>query len=178
MRFRPLGEVHTVNGEKLIVGLFEARGEQSLSGFVITADRGYVKLSMVPNLSQKGIEFDLIMPEHLLRCHPFVGKSHFTAERHDLDAKNEGVLSDDDVSESIEFTRQVHADLYGRDACFIIDDSSGRGPSTKLAEKCSGISSIQLGVLLQLFLFESGAPKRLQKFYALRIACQMLSALF
>lgn len=54
-----------------------------MAGFVLTADRGYGSLRMIPRLSKRGIGFIFIMPEHLVRCHPFAGSSHFNVHRFD-----------------------------------------------------------------------------------------------
>lgn len=48
--------------EKLINGLIDARGEGFLSGFLIAADRGYGKMSMISAVEKKGIGLIFIMP--------------------------------------------------------------------------------------------------------------------
>lgn len=120
--------------EKLIGALLEARGELSLTGFFLTADRGYGNFAMVPGLARKGIGFIFIMPAHLLRCHPFVGMSHFIAKRNELEEENEVLCSDEEgmgVGENI----RLYAAIHDRDSCFIIDDSPGIGPLSKYADK-------------------------------------------
>jgi len=75
-KFRRRGEAQVPNVEKLLDGLLEAREEQKLTGFLVTADRCYGNFEMVQKLGTRGIGFMFIMPEHLLKCHPFVGQSY------------------------------------------------------------------------------------------------------
>lgn len=85
VRFRRRGQTQTTNVIKLLDILVESRGEQSLHGLVLTADRGYGSMSLMRILMGRGIGSMLIMPQHLLRCHPFVGQSFFNVTRLDDD---------------------------------------------------------------------------------------------
>lgn len=82
-RLRRRGEAQAINVEKLLDAVTEGRGEESLHGMVVTADRGYGGMQLIRLLLRYGIGSILVMPEHLLRCHPFVGKSYFTVTRDD-----------------------------------------------------------------------------------------------
>lgn len=63
--FRRRGGSQASNVEKLINALADARDEESFSGFVITADCRYGKMSMVPGSAKKDIGFIFRMHEHL-----------------------------------------------------------------------------------------------------------------
>ena len=81
--FRRRGEGQSANVSNLIGTLLEGGGEQSLHGLIITADRGYGSFSLIQNLLTSGIGSIVIMPEHLLRCHTFVGETYFRCTRND-----------------------------------------------------------------------------------------------
>jgi hypothetical protein len=61
-----------------------------LHGFTVTADRGYAKMSLIKQLVDYDIGFVLIMPEHLLECHPFVGKSYLRVGWDDEESESGG----------------------------------------------------------------------------------------
>ena len=75
VRFRRRGEKQSDNVKQLIRNLLEGHGEHSIHGLVFTADRGYGSMALLKLLLSYNIGSIFIMPEHLLRCHPFVGKS-------------------------------------------------------------------------------------------------------
>lgn len=77
------GVSQSENVEKLIIKLVEGRGEQCLHGLVFTEDRGYRSSSFIRSLLRLDIGSILIVPEHLLHSHPFVGSSFFSAPRSD-----------------------------------------------------------------------------------------------
>lgn len=54
--------------------VLEGRCEQALNGMTFPVDRGYAKEGFINTLSEAGASIIVILPEHLLRCHPFVGK--------------------------------------------------------------------------------------------------------
>ena len=78
--------------------VLEGRGEQSLTGVTITADRGYAKQEVLCMLSNKGLISMFVMPEHLLRCHPFVGSSFLMPARED---DNEQPFGDDFEADTV-----------------------------------------------------------------------------
>ena len=77
----------------LIDAVLEGRGESSFHGFTLTADRGYGKYSLVQELFCKGISAIFVLPEHLIRCHPFVGRSFLSVARLD-DEESESEASE------------------------------------------------------------------------------------
>lgn len=116
VRFRRRGESQTSGVEKLINAVVNARGDESLSGFVIAADRGYRKMRMMPGLSRRGIGFIFTMPEHLLRCHPFVGVSQFDPTKGDIEQS--------DLENGIQQTPPADIRfIYDRENASIIDNS-------------------------------------------------------
>ena len=74
-RFDRRGEAQDVSVDKTLDRLLENRGELSVAGVTMTADRGFAKFAGIPKLMAHGIHAVYIFPEHLIRCHPFVGAS-------------------------------------------------------------------------------------------------------
>lgn len=101
---------------------------------MITAVRGYGKMSMIPALAKKGIGFIYIMPEHLLKCHPLVAASQFNPTMMDIDESDA-----DDYSDASSISHQTQSGnapmLYDRENAFVIDDSPKLGNLCKRAEK-------------------------------------------
>jgi hypothetical protein len=95
VRFRRRGEQQSANVLRLISTLIEGRGEQCLHGLLLTADRGYGSIALIRTLLRHGIG-SIVMPQHLLRCHPFVGRSFLRITRHD---ENEDESDLDEVSD-------------------------------------------------------------------------------
>jgi hypothetical protein len=81
VRFRRRGHTQTENVNQLLNCILERRREQSFHGFTITADRGYAKMALVKQLLNHDMGVMIVMPDHLIACHPCVGKSYFQLER-------------------------------------------------------------------------------------------------
>lgn len=127
LRFRRRGQGQCDNVDKLLNDILDGRGKQSLLGFVITADRGYGKLSLLKKLLKNGIGSILVMPEHLLRCHPFVGASFFDVSRNDQDEDSDGSTAEDGSDE--EDTDEGQLDLNASTTTFTSADSNQCMPS-------------------------------------------------
>ena len=56
-RFRRRGEKESQNVGKFLGGILDGRGEQSLTGFIITADRGYETYALLKEVLKDGISF-------------------------------------------------------------------------------------------------------------------------
>lgn len=128
------GNSQACDVEKVIDIIIDAQGEQSFSGIVITADRGYGEMSLVPALAKKGIGFLFIMPEHLLMCHSFVCASQFHPVKIDID----GVDAEDYGHASRTSLHTQYGNntmLYDREKSFVIDESLKIGNLCKRAEK-------------------------------------------
>eukprot|EP00474_Spongospora_subterranea_P007755 CRZ08213.1 hypothetical protein [Spongospora subterranea] len=97
IRFRRRGEFQVRNVDRQLNYILDACGEQSLNGFVMTADRGYGSMSLLKAMLSHGIRCIFIMPEHLKKCHPFVGKSFLNLDR---DEEIEGEPSSSTGSDS------------------------------------------------------------------------------
>jgi hypothetical protein len=85
---------------KLIESLMEGRGELSSKGLIVTADRGYGKAALLETLRDKGIGCMFVMPQHLLKCHPFVASSYFNPSRADIMESEDGDFSVDNEPNS------------------------------------------------------------------------------
>lgn len=59
----------------------------------MTADRGCSGTALISTSLKLGISSIFIMPQHLLRCHPFVGKSFFNATRNDFEKDCEKITT-------------------------------------------------------------------------------------
>lgn len=85
VRFRRRGVTQTSNVSSLLDALLEGRGEQSVHGLVVTAERGYGKLELIEELVRHCVWAILVMPDHVLRCHPFVARSFLNVMRNEHD---------------------------------------------------------------------------------------------
>lgn len=63
--------------------VLEGHGEKVLKSLTVSVDRGYGKESLMQTLADCGSSSIFVLPEHLLRCHPFVGQSYFMIDRDD-----------------------------------------------------------------------------------------------
>ena len=72
VRFRRRGESQFENVSKMLDLVFEGRGERSLHGFVLTADRGYGRIELMQMLLDKSIGSVCVMPHHINNCHPSI----------------------------------------------------------------------------------------------------------
>lgn len=68
---------------ELMAMVTEGRGEQSFNNFTLTFDRGYGKESLTNKVSNMGSSSMAVLPDHLLRWHPFVAKSYFKIGQED-----------------------------------------------------------------------------------------------
>ena len=98
LRFSRRGESQEDNVNKLLDSLLSGLGQVSVSGLVLTADRGYAKMKLMKRLMGLGIGSMFIFPEHLLRCHPFVGQSFLNVGRLDDDESDDDRGADTDES--------------------------------------------------------------------------------
>ena len=89
LRFRRRNEIVVDSVPKLVSTLTEGREEEALGGFFITADREYGNESILKFPMESGIGSMLIMPEYILRAHPFVGKSFLDPLRCDVEEDDE-----------------------------------------------------------------------------------------
>lgn len=83
--FRRRSDSQTIKVEKLLDDMVECQGQMSLNGLTVTEDRGYGSIGLLKSLIGRRIGGVIVIPEHLLRCHPFLGVPHFTPESADAD---------------------------------------------------------------------------------------------
>lgn len=103
VRFRRRSRSQSENARKILDVLADGGKEQSLHGLVATADRGYGSTLLLRSLLRRGVGTMLNLPEHLLRCHPFVCKSLFSVTKADEEEElplsneeDEGEIDDSD----------------------------------------------------------------------------------
>jgi len=89
-RYRRRGEPQVDSVRKLLTGLFDGRGEESLSSCIVTADRGYGKEAFMKLLSEFGVGSVFVMSDQLLRAHPFLAASYLNPSRADEEENEPG----------------------------------------------------------------------------------------
>lgn len=171
LRFRRRGESQAQNVDSLLSNLLAVRGEKSLLGFVITADRGYGKFSLLKRLLKRGIGAMMIMPDHVLKCHHFVGQSFFDVSRNEMDSESESSSGSDGIGEGelpgeascseriAECNSSVAVDethtfstVFDRPKKFIVEDGPDAGPSAKMAKNIYVLHEMVLEELWLLLL--------------------------
>lgn len=68
---------------KLIQMVLRDRGEQAFNSLTVSLDRSYGEKSLITRLADCGLSNIVVIPKHLLRCHPFLGRSYFKIYRDD-----------------------------------------------------------------------------------------------
>ena len=132
IRFRRRGEGQHENVQKLLTHIPDGRTSQSLCGFTITADRGYGSLKVIEELNKQGVSAVFVMPEHLLRCHPFVGFSYLSCGR--ADECEEEQLEDSDMAGEGDRSA-FEGIILDRPEAFVINDDASCGPDVLSAVK-------------------------------------------
>lgn len=69
--------------EKLMQMVLKGRVEQALNSLTVSVDHGHGKESLITTLADCSSSSIVVLPKHLLRCHPFVGRSHYKIYRDD-----------------------------------------------------------------------------------------------
>lgn len=157
VRFRRRGESQASNVEKLLDVFTSGHGEMSLRGIVASADRGYGSLKLLKNFISRGMGGVMIMPNHLLRCHPFAAESSFNVTRHDDEAGDYYDIADEDsdgssdneieedgvLNEAIDtstfLTTSVSTAFYDRRPTFIIPTNPKAGCNIYTAKRSFSI---------------------------------------
>jgi hypothetical protein len=130
VRFRRRGHKQTENVNQVLNCILESRGEQSFHGYTITADRGYENMALVKQLLNHDIGAILVMPDNLIACHPFVGKSYFKLGRDEDDEESadngeEGEtndVSEDDVQTGESQFESFSISQFDKPRAFVLDD--------------------------------------------------------
>ena len=145
VRFRRRGVSQAENVSMLVQAILEGRGEQTLHGFIVTADRGYGKISLMRELLHLRIGSITVMPEHLLQCHPFVGSSFLNVTRNEEEETSEessGSGTDDANEAGMEIelgnpstssniaSQQGGTSALDRPRAFVINDGPDEGPAS------------------------------------------------
>ncbi|PXF45600.1 hypothetical protein BWQ96_04605 [Gracilariopsis chorda] len=100
IRFRRRGEAQTESVRKMLVTLMDGRREEAVNGCIVTADRGYGKGAFMEILAEFGMGSVFVMPNHLLRVHPFVGLSFLNPSREDIVEEAVGDVNASEVNAS------------------------------------------------------------------------------
>ena len=145
VRFRRRGVSQAENVSMLVQAILEGRGGQTLHGFIVTADGGYGKISLMRELLYLRIGSIMVMPEHLLQCHPFIGSSFLNVTRNDEEETSEessGSGTDDASEEGMEIehgnpstssniaSQQGDTSSLDRTCAFVINYGPDEGPAS------------------------------------------------
>lgn len=85
VRFRRRGENQARNVEQLLKSFTSGHGQLSLRRIIASADRGDGYLKLLKSFLSRATSGVMIMPSHLLKCHPFEPESSFNVNRDDDD---------------------------------------------------------------------------------------------
>ena len=111
--------------------VLEVIGERSVHSLTPTADHGYGMASLMRELLRHRIGSIMIMPQHLLHCHKFVGKSYLNVMRNVEEASGDDDGNGSDCAQFHEEEQTTPDQLPGHDS--IIDRTSATsGPSDHL----------------------------------------------
>lgn len=75
LRFKWRGEAQLGSVAKIPSSVFDGMDQKALNSCIVTADRGYGKEIFLIVLSSFGLASMSIIPDHILRAHPFVASS-------------------------------------------------------------------------------------------------------
>ena len=182
VRFRRRGESQSTNVSKLLKNVIEGRGEQSLHGLIVTADRGYGGLSLIRIVLQHGVGSITVLPNHLLRCQPFAGRSYLNVGIYDDEAPSDYEISSTPetairiaavpssnvtvTSEEGVSGHQASQKFADRRRAFIIDDGRYCGPASFFATKyvtpvnsCDPASTCRKSQITAISVRERGTDK-------------------
>lgn len=134
LRFRRRGESQVESVGKLLSTLLDGKGQEALNSCVVTADRGYGKESFLNLFTSFGLAAVFVMPDHILRCHPFVASSLLDPLRDDYE------VDDADLDEQSPTVGESDAGLSNvsvldRRDSFVIDDNARMGQAFFTASK-------------------------------------------
>lgn len=83
LRFKRRGKYQTESVNKLLKDIFDGEGADVLNSCIVTTDRGYRKEAIMEVISYLGLSYVYILPENILRSHPFVRASITNLHRED-----------------------------------------------------------------------------------------------
>lgn len=129
VRFRRRGENQDDAAIAALKRVFETRGEVSLNSVILTAYHGYGRPSLMSEVRKLGLSSIFVMPNHMIRCHPYVAKSALNPARNDEQEQHGNGSTDDgngaesalDRGEQVDETINGHMEA-DRTSSFIIDD--------------------------------------------------------
>ena len=118
--------------QKLLTHILNGRTGQSLCGVTITTDHGYGSLKSIEELNKQSVSAIFLMPEHLLRCHPFVGLSYLSSGR--AEECEEGQSEDSDMAREGDRSA-FEGIILDRPEAFVINYDASCGPDVVSAVK-------------------------------------------
>lgn len=90
LRFQGRGEGQVETKKKLLTEMFENVCLEALNSRIVTADKGYAKESFLSVKESLGFSSVFVMPDHVLRSHPFVASSFLNPHREEEDEFSDG----------------------------------------------------------------------------------------
>ena len=112
LRFRSRGETNVSNYIKLVDVLSSSTRGVPLAGVLLVADRGFANWQAICRFAERGVSGLLVMPEHLLACHPFVGENYLRVktildDNTESEHSDQHATSSDDDSDAVEDGNEV-----------------------------------------------------------------------
>lgn len=153
---------------------------------MITADRGYRKENFLNLLTSFGLAAVLLMPDHILRCHPFVASSLLDPFRKDDEVDDEDMnaqsstVRESDAGQSLVSVRDHHYSFCnGKECPFIVSVdsyvSSGCQVRTSMDEpyNCNGAEryTIRAHMIGEGHTSHHGYTKRFVKLALQHVCC-------
>lgn len=147
LRFRRRGEGQVEAVKRLLTEMFEDVGPEARNSCIVTADRGYGKESFINVMASLGLSSVFIMPDHVLRSHPFVAASFLNPHREEEDEVSDGESGVEMTNDAIDakatcFTThgvvnnsERSASVEDRRRPFVINDCPMLGPAVFSATK-------------------------------------------
>ena len=132
LRFRRRHEKLQYCVEKVMSNLLETRGDLSRQGIVVVADRGYAKRHVLNALMDQGLSCFGVMPEFVLECHPFVGKSYLKIAPFVDDEEDEDPEGEEERGNAEEYDDERV--LFDRPNRFVVEDGPTLGPGVSVAK--------------------------------------------
>lgn len=142
--------------------MFEGKGEEARNSCVVTADRGYNRESFLDVMTFHGLASTFVMPDHIVRAHPFVAASYLHPDRDrdgtgdDTDSEDDGEVVGDGVLASEDITTRLEGD---RQNAFIVDDSAKLGQAVFMATKSLHSADIGQQPVTAVAVREHGTSK-------------------
>lgn len=112
------------NGKALLSSILENRGGECLRGVIMTVDRGYAPPKMLQEIANYGVASVGIMPEYVVKSHPFVRFSSLKPRNYDEDISSSDELMSNGEEETCVVGRRERCCFLSTISSFCKDNGS------------------------------------------------------